>query len=141
MSNENVVEFHPREPTDDDRMLHTRGHQRWCLCRRFELDLGTQRVFCKDCGREVPAFEALADVARRHEALIWERKRCESEAKRVAELLATVRRLEHNAKARLRNAVGRAPACTCDDALRKQITQVLGRWRQWAWCPMCGGRR
>jgi FtsZ-binding cell division protein ZapB len=101
-----VVELKPRS-TDDDAPVRARPRERprkFCRCVRFELDEGDRRVYCRDCGKEKPAFDAL--MVFRHEFEKWKetRDRAKSEAKGAQARVEELKREERNIKARLRTA-------------------------------------
>jgi hypothetical protein len=76
--------------------------QTYCSHDRVELDTDARRVYCRQCGREVPPFDYLKKLARKFEqytTALAEAKR----QTRVAEAnLAELKREERNAKARAR---------------------------------------
>lgn len=89
---------------DDDRMLTTTGHDRrpWCGHQRVTLDTETRRVHCRECGREVDAFDALHTIARDGERWLEQRDELRRQARRAADDLEELKRDERNAKARKR---------------------------------------
>lgn len=109
MSDATVVELKPRT-ADDDAPVRARPRERrpkFCRCVRFELDEGERRVYCRDCGKEKPAFDAL--MVLRHEFEKWKetRDRAKGEAKAAQERVEELKREERNTKGRLRTAKAR----------------------------------
>lgn len=121
------------EQIDHERPLATAPRQPFCAHRRTELGAEARRVVCRDCGREVAAFDILHDMARDTERYIEHRREAHRLAGRALEELDRVRRLESNAKARVRTARSKAPPCNCDE---RQRGQGFGPW-----CAICGGIR
>jgi hypothetical protein len=78
--------------------------QRYCGHRRVELDKQARRVYCRECGVEVPAFDFLESLSNEWHRMVDARK----EARRLADLskdrLADLERREANCKSRLRTA-------------------------------------
>lgn len=86
---------------DEDRPLKT-GERAHCSHRRTKLDREARRVYCRDCGREVDAFEVLVGLARDPERLIGARKAAEMRLRQVKAKLDELLRQERNAKSRKR---------------------------------------
>lgn len=123
-----VIELRPGQDADDDaRPLATSPRpDTWCQHRRTELNGESRRVFCRDCGREVPAFDVLQDLCRDWERYIEGRR----EAKRRCDVaegnLEAMLRDERNAKARRRNWRRQEP-----EAMR-HLRELAGLCRQLA---------
>jgi hypothetical protein len=100
-----------------------------CGHRHVEVDPRERRVLCVDCGVEVDPYVALDMLAQEIERYDWARDSARNEAERARRDLENLRRLERNAKARVRTATRDAPACSCDPP---------ARWGRF--CRECGGR-
>lgn len=68
------------------------------------MDAQARRVYCRDCGSEVPAFDHLEVLARAHEAYLDARNEAQRQAVRAREQLESLKRQIVNAKSRLRRA-------------------------------------
>jgi hypothetical protein len=140
-----VIEFKLREkpetPEDDDRMLTRVPGRKHCLHRQYLIDETQLKVFCKECEAEIPVFDAMLDLCRRVERWMWERQQHERAARESAKTAEECKRIERNAKARLRRAMGAVPDCSCDAGLRQRIARAIGWQHGWSWCPVCGGKR
>lgn len=104
-----VIPLRPgQDATDDDRPLSSAPREPFCAHRRTELRNSERRVYCRACGREVPAFDVLSDLCRDWERFIEGRQ--EAERRRAVALanLEDLLRDERNAKGRIRNARRRA---------------------------------
>jgi hypothetical protein len=102
-------EVRPLFPAEGDDAAPVRSLPRppYCGHRRFELDREARRVYCRDCGREVPAFEALELFSHEYDRWAQTRNRAEREARLAEARLEELARRERNAKARVRRAEGR----------------------------------
>ncbi|HEX7088757.1 MAG TPA: hypothetical protein VF192_01405 [Longimicrobiales bacterium] len=80
----------------------------WCDHRLTELDPDSRRVFCRSCGEEVDAWEALRAIAFHWERYEAQVAALQKEAERLGEVVRKLKREERNAKARLRRA-GKRP--------------------------------
>lgn len=135
----NVIRLRPeQDASDEDRLLKMRSRDaasKRCvgLHQRVELDGQAERVYCRDCGTEVPAFKALESLARAGERYIAHRLEAERRWKVVSESLRDLEKRERNAKSRVRNWTKKAPPCEC--AFREK------KYSPGPWCPMCGGVR
>jgi hypothetical protein len=76
--------------------------QRFCRHGRFRLDETARRVYCGECEQEVDAFGALYAIATMFERVNSQYKHAQAEAKHVEQRLEELKRLERNAKARVR---------------------------------------
>lgn len=81
-----------------------RDAEPYCQHWRLSLDHDVERVYCRDCKREVPAFKALEELARHWDRFIVGRKEAERRMLIARENLAELLRAEANAKARTRAA-------------------------------------
>lgn len=103
-----IVELFPgAERTDADAPLRTRPRdpdERWSYCRHLRLDLHmkSRRVYCRDCGDEIPAFDALDSLRGEWERYVTARKHAIRQAKDVKARLAELEKQEKNTKARVR---------------------------------------
>lgn len=123
-----VVQLRPGQDVEDDaRPLATGPRPKpTCWHHRTELDGEARRVHCRDCGREVPAFDVLSDLARDWERYIHGRKEAERRCKVVEALLSDLLRDERNAKARRRSWKRHEP-----EAVRhlRAVMELLTRYR------------
>lgn len=106
-----VIQLRPgQDQTDDDRPLATGPRpDRYCGHRRTELANEERRVYCRDCGREVPAFDVLKMLASDTERWISHRREAERRAKVAQGHLDDLLRDERNAKSRRRTWKRREP--------------------------------
>lgn len=102
-----IVSLFP-EAEEGDEPLTKRPKQGFCWHRKFSLDGEAQRVYCRDCGREVPAFEALDTFAKEYQRHIDHRERAKREANSEQEKLEDVKRQVRNEKAKLRRLKAKA---------------------------------
>lgn len=89
-------------PEADDAPVRSAPRRGFCVCRNYVVDHRVRRVFCRECGEEVPAFDALARFARdleRHERL---RDAAHAAARDAQQKLDDLKRQIRNAKAQLR---------------------------------------
>jgi hypothetical protein len=136
MSDARVIEIRSgMDIQDEDRPFVTADRPPFCTHKRTRLDAEAQRVYCRDCSREVPAFVVLQGFAREPERYIDHRKEAIRRAKVAEGNLAELERIEANAKARVRRAVSQIPACECGEDKRKHYRRL-----DWRFCPVCGGR-
>lgn len=94
--------------TDEEPPLaeHRRdpGEEPFCNHWRLETHRESRRVYCRDCKREVPAFDALEEIRRHWDRFIIARNEAERRAGVARANLEELLRAEANAKARIRNA-------------------------------------
>lgn len=136
----NVFTLRPEQDMEDeDRMLKVRPVDRFkepqtCygFHKRVELDGEAERVYCRDCGAEVPPFKALQMLAADGERYIRERQEASRRTKVAEESMADLEKRERNAKSRVRNWTKKAPKCECAER---------SRYSHGPWCCMCGGVR
>lgn len=106
-----VIRIHPgAEKLEHDAPVTTRPRDRskgFCQHARVELDTDVRRVYCRDCGDEVPAFDHLLWLARHFERYVSRVKEAKREAEMRERSLEEVKREERNAKARLRRVRSR----------------------------------
>lgn len=126
---------------DEQRPVAKDERQPWCRHKRVRLT-EARRVYCRDCKREVPAFDVLDDLAHDWERYMHTREDAQARSKTAQANLTELLRLERNAKARVRAAGKKAPRCSCTEEQRAADTVRLERfWRgELSWCPRCGGR-
>jgi len=100
-----VITLRPGQDIEDDaRPLATADRpKKFCTHNRCELVGDTRRVYCRDCGREVPAFDVLLQLTRSHERFIEQRREAERRTKVARGHLEDLLRDERNAKARRRS--------------------------------------
>lgn len=104
-----VVRIRPGvDLTDEERPLAARkrdpAEEPYCRHWRLETHEESRRVYCRDCGREVPAFDALEEIRRHWDRYITGRTEAERRMRIARENLAELLRAEANAKARIRAA-------------------------------------
>jgi hypothetical protein len=103
-----VVRIRPGvDLTDEERPLARKPRkpdELYCRHWRLELDHEQELVFCRDCGRQVPAFHALEELHRHWDRFIMGRQEAERRMEVARMNLADLERREANAKARIRNA-------------------------------------
>lgn len=101
-----VIELFPviDEADDENPLRHRTVDRKLCpgRCNRAELDQRDQRVYCRDCGREIPAWDELMKLAADPERYIAARKESARLARLADARLKELLRLERNAKSRLR---------------------------------------
>lgn len=105
MSESNVTLTLVLGEAGDDAPVRSRPRKAgYCGHRRVELDGTARRVYCRDCGDEVDAWETLSMLAAEPER--WERHRetARADAKRAQAELDDLKRRVRNAKAQLRRA-------------------------------------
>lgn len=104
MTGSKVVELRPGIRVEDEaRPVKSGERGPFCLHLRTELDGVARRVRCRDCKREVDAFEVLEALARDWERWIAGRDAAETRARGAEANLERILRLERNGKARLRS--------------------------------------
>lgn len=97
-----VVPIHPgRDLVDEDAPVSADPQGRWCLHRRVSLDTVAHKVVCKECDREVDAFEVLRKLANDWQRYATHRKEAERRANAAQARLDETLRLERNARARV----------------------------------------
>lgn len=101
----------PADDGDHDAPIRTKPkeeketlEQRFCQHHRMEIDEQARRCYCRDCGDEIPLFDALKTFKDEFERYTERRRRARLEARRAEDRLAELDRREKNAKARLRRA-------------------------------------
>lgn len=87
---------------EGDPPLTTRARPPYCAHQSTELDTEARRVYCRTCGREVDAFDALHTLANSSERFQQHRAQAEREARRAYSELELVKRELRNAKSRVR---------------------------------------
>lgn len=103
-------QYDSHDSHDGQRPLATGPRPKeWCQHRQTILTAESRRVHCADCKREVPAFDALMDLAQDWERLIEWRKVAAKRRKQAEAELAEITRELRNAKNRRRNARKREP--------------------------------
>lgn len=134
--------FETDQVADDQRLIAKDPRGPWCSHKRVRLTGESRRVICRDCDREVSAYDALDSIAHDWERHMHGRRDAQKRAKTAEANLIELLRLERNAKGRLRNAAKKAPRCSCTEDQRTADTVRLERfWRgELEWCPRCGGR-
>lgn len=143
--------FETDQIADDARPVARMPRESYCRHRRVRLAGESRRVYCRDCEREVPAFDVLDDLAFDWETYMHTREDAQKRAKTATENLTELLRLERNAKGRLKNATKRAPKCSCAEEQREKDAARLKSWgyggqvgdfwrRELPWCPRCGGK-
>ena len=90
------------EAEEGDEPLTKRPQAGHCWHRTFSLDMEARRVYCRKCGREVPAIEALDTFAKEYTRHIDHRDRAKREANTEREKLEDLKRQVRNEKAKLR---------------------------------------
>lgn len=106
-----VIVLRPGADVEDDaRPLATGERPGFCLHRLTRLEQEARRVYCRECGREVPAFDVLWDLAREWERYIEGRLMAKRRLASVEERLADLERAERNAKNRRRTWLRREPS-------------------------------
>lgn len=96
-----VIPLRP-ELAEGDAPVRTRPRPPFCAHRSTELDVEARRVYCRTCGREVPAFDAMLELAREFERWLEQRDAAKREARRYQAELEDVKRELRNAKSRRR---------------------------------------
>lgn len=139
---------------DEQRPVAKDPREPWCSHKRVRLS-EARRVYCRDCKREVPAFDVLEDLAHDWERYMHTREDAQKRSKTAQANLIELLRLERNAKSRVRSALKRAPRCSCSEDQREEDTKTIDRmtrlytggvglpdnWRSTLpWCARCGGR-
>lgn len=106
-----IIQLRPgQDAGDEQRPLKTGARAKdFCVHRRNELDVEAQRVHCRDCGREVPAFDVLHDLTRGWERYIEGRREAHRRCKVAEANLSELLRAERNAKARRRKRLKDEP--------------------------------
>jgi len=94
--------------TDDEAPLLMKAKPDWCRHARTEVDGEARRVYCRDCKREVPAFDVLQRLAKSHDRFVSSRDTAQREARVLRGELENLKREERNVKARIRNAKKKA---------------------------------
>lgn len=105
VADDNIVQLFPgTEKAEHEAPLRTKERPPFCegSHKRLELDTEARRIYCKDCGREIPAFDALLDLIRYWERYLLAIKEAKRSAAHHQERLDEVKRKERNAKARVR---------------------------------------
>lgn len=87
---------------EGDPPLTTRPRPPYCAHQSTELDTEARRVYCRTCGREVDAFDALHTLAESSERFQQHRETAAREARRAQAELEEVKRELRNAKGRVR---------------------------------------
>lgn len=95
--------------------------------KRVELDERSRRVYCKDCGEEVPAFDVLMEWARDFEWARHRRLDANRRATTARSNLADLERMERNAKSRLRNLRKKGALPDLDDLYEGRQLMWQGR--------------
>lgn len=78
-------------------------HSKHCGHRPVELDTELRRVTCRDCDASLDPFDALLRYAREHEQVARDLRDTSTDAKGAHARLELLKRLEGNAKSRLRH--------------------------------------
>lgn len=112
-SDEKGAEVIPLRPgldeLDRDAELISREKEpNYCRHRRLELDTDARRVYCRDCGDEVPAFDALDSFRRVYQGYTQRIRQAQAEAQALEARIEELKRRERNAKARVKRAEGKA---------------------------------
>jgi hypothetical protein len=81
--------------------------KRYCMSheRRVELDVRARRVYCRDCGEEVPAFDYIERLARDFERYLSRMKEARRETEYREKKVEDLKREEANARARIRRLI------------------------------------
>lgn len=95
---------------EGDPPIRRRTRTSFCAHRHSELDESARRVYCADCKEEVDAFGVLLNLARHRERYVGSIKRARSDARQAGQRLDEVKRMERNARARLRRLKQGLPA-------------------------------
>ncbi len=82
------------------------GH---CQHRRVLVDENKRTAECGDCKALLDPFQELLNVARRHERIGYELGAAKRETKALQSRIELMKRLEANARARLKRVVGDVP--------------------------------
>lgn len=103
---DHLAEVIPLRPDDGEYgpLMVRDSPRNFCRHRDVVLDAEIQRVFCRTCGSEVPAFKALAIFADDYDRYLRSYQHAQAQSARAQEELANVERELRNAKARLRRA-------------------------------------
>lgn len=111
---------------DADRGLTTAIAEKrsWCAHDRTRLDQECRRVFCCDCEREVPAFDALWNIAKDWERHIMWREEAVRRLRVADQAAADAERVERNAKSRARAALKRERDSEAVALLRRVLQLV-----------------
>lgn len=107
---DNVIQMRPDAPERDAPLRkRPRDYTELCaaFCKRIELDGETERAYCSDCGKEVPLFKALEQLAADFERYITLRDAAKTEARHARVELDDLKRQIRNAKATLRRAAAK----------------------------------
>lgn len=118
-----VIPLRPGQDAEDDSRPLDSGERvptPFCVHDLVSLDREAERVYCRHCGREVPAFKALLRFALDWESHILRRKETERRARVAQANLEELLRDERNAKSRQRTRRRKEP-----DGLR-HLRAVMG---------------
>jgi len=77
-----------------------------CLHKRSNVDAGLRAVSCADCGAELCAFDVLLKVATHHQKRHEQLMELAIRIKATTSRLEQIKRLESNARARVKRLVG-----------------------------------
>lgn len=100
--------FAEAEEAIDDAPLHTQEADR-CWHDKLRLDTDAHRVYCRDCGREVDPFTGLVNFSKNFESYRRSLNELRAEVRRHSNSLEEIKRLERNAKNRLKTALRKLP--------------------------------
>lgn len=123
-----VIALRPAQGDEDaDRPLASRPRPSWCHHTKFWLDREAQRAYCRDCGREVPAFDVLVDLCRDWERFAEGRREARRRMTVAHESLEILLRDERNAKSRRRTWKRQEP-----DAVRhlRAVVEWVTQYRE-----------
>lgn len=80
-----------------------------CAHRRVLIDDNKRTVECGDCNALLDPFQELSKVAHRHEHIAYELKAARRESKALHGRIDLMKRLEANARSRIKRLVGEVP--------------------------------
>jgi hypothetical protein len=81
----------------------------YCGHRRVLIDDNHRTVECGDCNALLDPFAELSKVAHRHERIAFDLKAAKRETKALTSRVDLLKRIENNARARLKRLVGELP--------------------------------
>jgi hypothetical protein len=100
--------FAEAEAAIDDAPIHTQEAQR-CFHDKLRLDTDARRVYCRDCGSEVDPFTGLVNFSKTFERYRSSLDSLRAEVRRHGNSLEEIKRLERNAKNRLKTVMRKLP--------------------------------
>lgn len=121
----------PEKIVQLDQIRINRNLKKECNCsiKRYVVDTTNKRIFCQGCGTQVDPYDAMLDLANRHERINEDLQRLHEQRKQLLDYkpwLLTIRNLEK--RYRGKKSLPCCPRCNKPFYLEELKTWISREW-------------